>query len=83
MTPPNPLATHRLADEHIVDAIRTLVDEFWDQEKADYDDQEEEHSGYHPFDALQTLKTWLDSPAPAPPRLVPATPNATQEHTSR
>jgi hypothetical protein len=48
------------ANSEIATAIRLLVDEFWDQEKADYNEQKEEHRGYHPFDALTELKTWLD-----------------------
>lgn len=44
----------------ITDAIRKLIDEFWDKEKADYHDQDDDDRGYHPFDALTTLKAWLD-----------------------
>ena len=73
MTTPSPTDSNRIADSNIVDAISLLVDEFWDQEEADYNEQREQaeqteggddNLGYHPFNALQELKAWLDGPQP-------------------
>ncbi|KOV84779.1 hypothetical protein [Nocardia sp. NRRL S-836] len=73
MTPPQPIATPRIADDTIVNAIRMLIDEYWEKDKADYEELrgEAEHQGageanpgYHPFDALRDLKAWLDGPQP-------------------